>query len=58
MRGIDPETGQHCADTKRYLDAIDWLGAAERDKIFRGNVEKVYPRLLRRHRAGVVSLRT
>ncbi len=45
VRGIDPETGQHYDDTRRYIDAIDWLGAAEREKIFRGNVEKVYPRL-------------
>jgi 4-oxalmesaconate hydratase len=48
VRGIDPETGHHYDDTKRYIDAIDWLGAAEREKIFRGNVGKVYPRLARR----------
>ena len=48
VRGIDPESGQHYDDTRRYIDSIDWLGAAEREKIFRGNVEKVYPRFARR----------
>lgn len=48
VRGIDPESGHHYDDTKRYIDAIEWLGAAEREKIFRGNVDKVYPRLVRR----------
>jgi 4-oxalmesaconate hydratase len=48
VRGIDPESGHHYDDTKRYIDAIDWLGAPEREKIFRRNVEKVYPRLVRR----------
>jgi 4-oxalmesaconate hydratase len=47
VRGVDPETGQHYDDTKRYLDAIDWLGAAEREKIFSANVKRVYPRLAR-----------
>jgi 4-oxalmesaconate hydratase len=45
VRGIDPETGHHYDDTKRYLDAVDWLGDADRAKIFDGNVRKVYPRL-------------
>ena len=49
VRGIDPETGHHYDDTRRYLDAIDWLGAAERAKIFEGNARKVYPRLAQRH---------
>jgi 4-oxalmesaconate hydratase len=47
VRGIDPESGHHYDDTRRYIDAIDWLGADEREKIFRRNVEKVYPRLAR-----------
>jgi 4-oxalmesaconate hydratase len=50
VRGIDPETGHHYDDTKRYLDAIEWLGAADRAKIFEGNARKVYPRLDRRDR--------
>jgi len=44
VRGVDPETGQYYDDTKRYVDSIDWLSAADRTKIFHGNVAKVYPR--------------
>jgi 4-oxalmesaconate hydratase len=45
VRGIDPETGQYYDDTKRYLDAVPSLGAADRQKIFEGNARRVYPRL-------------
>src|SRR3954470_17954534 len=45
VKGIDPETGHSYHDTKRYLDAIDWMKPADRDKIFHGNVSKVYSRL-------------
>ncbi len=45
VRGIDPETGQYYDDTKRYIDAIDWVSAADKEKIFHGNVRKVYSRL-------------
>jgi 4-oxalmesaconate hydratase len=48
VRGIDPESGHPYDDTKRYIDAIDWLGTGEKAKIFDGNVRKVYPRLARR----------
>ncbi len=48
VRGIDPETGQYYDDTKRYVDAIDFLSAADKEKIFHGNVAKVYPRFKRR----------
>ncbi len=44
VRGIDPETGQYYDDTKRYIDAISWLSAADKEKIFNRNVRKVYPR--------------
>ncbi len=44
VRGIDPETGQYYDDTKRYVDAVSWLSAADKDKIFNGNVRKVYSR--------------
>ena len=44
VRGIDPETGQYFDDTRRYIDAIDWLSAADRKKIYEDNVRKVYPR--------------
>jgi 4-oxalmesaconate hydratase len=48
VRGIDPETGQYYDDTKRYIDSIEGLGAADREKIFHGNVSKVYPRFAAR----------
>ncbi len=44
VRGIDPETGYHFDDTKRYLVAAD-LNDAERQLIFEGNARRVYPRL-------------
>ncbi|OGA55985.1 MAG: 4-oxalomesaconate hydratase [Betaproteobacteria bacterium RIFCSPLOWO2_12_FULL_62_58] len=44
VRGIDPETGHYYDDTKRYIDGIDWLSAGDREKIFHGNVRKVYSR--------------
>ena len=47
VRGIDPETGHYYDDTKRYVDAIDWLSAADKKKIYEGNVRKVYPRFKR-----------
>jgi 4-oxalmesaconate hydratase len=45
VKGIDPETGYHYDDTKRYIDAIEWVEAASREKIFSANARKVYPRL-------------
>src|SRR5204862_5007740 len=45
VRGIDPETGHHFDDTKRYVDASPLLGAADRAKIFEANARRVYPRL-------------
>jgi len=44
VRGIDPETGQFFDDTKRYVDALN-LSEVDRQKVFEGNVRKVYPRL-------------
>jgi len=45
VRGIDPKTGHNYDDTKRYIDQVSWLGAADRQKIFEGNARRVYPRL-------------
>ncbi|HEX4998490.1 MAG TPA: amidohydrolase family protein, partial [Terriglobia bacterium] len=45
VRGIDPKTGHYYDDTKRYIDAIPWLTAEDRQKLFEGNARKVYPRL-------------
>ncbi len=45
VKGIDPETGHHYDDTKRYIDQVKALGDADRYKIFEGNARRVYPRL-------------
>ncbi|MCC7483569.1 MAG: amidohydrolase [Burkholderiales bacterium] len=45
VKGIDPETGFHYDDTKRYIDAITWLEPGDREKIFSANARRVYPRL-------------
>jgi 4-oxalmesaconate hydratase len=44
VRGIDPETGHHYDDTRRYIEAVH-VDAAERRKIYEGNARRVYPRL-------------
>jgi 4-oxalmesaconate hydratase len=44
VRGIDPQTGHHFDDTRRYVDAVG-LGEAERTRIFETNARRVYPRL-------------
>lgn len=44
VRGIDPTTGHHFDDTKRYVDALP-IGEAERHAIFEGNARRVFPRL-------------
>jgi 4-oxalmesaconate hydratase len=43
--GIDPATGRHFDDTKRYIDQVEGLSEASRQQIFEGNVRRVYPRL-------------
>ena len=48
VKGIDPETGHYYDDTRRYLDAVTTLSAADKKKIFEENVYKVYPRLGKR----------
>jgi len=44
VRGIDPETGQPYDHTKRYIDALK-ISATDKQKIFEGNILKVFPRL-------------
>jgi 4-oxalmesaconate hydratase len=44
VRGVDPETGFHWDDTKRYVDALE-LTDADRRKVFELNARRVYPRL-------------
>jgi 4-oxalmesaconate hydratase len=45
VKGIDPETGNYFDDTKKYLDAMPTLTAAQRTQLFEGNAYIVYPRL-------------
>ena len=47
VQGTDPETGHAFDDTKRYIDAIEALPSADREKILHGNAARVYPRLAR-----------
>lgn len=44
VRGIDPDTGHHFDDTKRYVDALN-LGAEQRHLVYEGNARRVYPLL-------------
>jgi 4-oxalmesaconate hydratase len=45
VKGIDPDTGHHFDDTKRYVDQVNSLTESDRHKIFEGNARRVYPRL-------------
>jgi 4-oxalmesaconate hydratase len=45
VRGIDPETGFHYDDTRRYIEAAAALSPADRACIYEGNARRVYPRL-------------
>jgi 4-oxalmesaconate hydratase len=44
VRGIDPETGFHFDDTRRYIEALA-LDAADKAMIYEGNARRVYGRL-------------
>jgi 4-oxalmesaconate hydratase len=44
VRGVDPETGHHWDDTKRYVDALP-LSEEDKRKVFELNARRVYPRL-------------
>jgi 4-oxalmesaconate hydratase len=44
VRGIDPRTGHHYDDTKRYIEAAA-LDDAQRQRIYEANARRVYPRL-------------
>jgi len=48
VKGVNPKTGFNYDDTKRYIDSIEWLEPAAREKIFHGNVRKVYARYAKR----------
>ncbi len=45
VKGIDPETGAHFDDTKRYIEQSPSLDAAGRRAIFEANARAVYGRL-------------
>lgn len=45
VKGLDPQTGFNYDDTKRYIDAIDWLTPDERELIMGGNALRVFGRL-------------
>ena len=44
VRGVDPQTGFHYDDTRRYIEASA-LSDDDKRKIFEGNARRVYPRL-------------
>ena len=44
VRGIDPQTGHHFDDTRRYVEALD-LTPRDRTAVFEDNARRVYPRL-------------
>jgi 4-oxalmesaconate hydratase len=44
VRGIDPETGHHFDDTKRYIDALQ-VSEEDKRRIYELNARRVYPRL-------------
>lgn len=45
VRDIDPRTGHHFDDTKRYVDATPNLTDAERAQVYETNARRVYPRV-------------
>jgi len=44
VRGVDPTTGHHYDDTRRYVDAAA-VSAGDRAKIYDANAQRVFPRL-------------
>jgi 4-oxalmesaconate hydratase len=51
VKGIDPQTGHHYDDTRRYVDQVKSLSDGDRNKIFEGNARRIYPRLDRQLKA-------
>ena len=45
VRGVDPDTGHHFDDTRRYIDASPNATADEKALIYSANARHVYPRL-------------
>jgi 4-oxalmesaconate hydratase len=44
VRGVDPQTGHHFDDTRRYIEALA-IPADSKRQIFELNARRVYPRL-------------
>jgi 4-oxalmesaconate hydratase len=44
VRGIDPRTGWHYDDTRRYVEDLG-LGEAEKRQVYELNARRIYPRL-------------
>jgi 4-oxalmesaconate hydratase len=44
VRGVDPQTGHHFDDTRRYVDALK-LETDDRDRVYEHNARRAYPRL-------------
>jgi 4-oxalmesaconate hydratase len=44
VRGVDPRTGHHYDDTRRYLEAAR-LDDDARAQVYEHNARRVYPRL-------------
>jgi 4-oxalmesaconate hydratase len=42
---VDPKTGRFFDDNKPFMDALAWLSAGDRQKIFEHNARRAYPRL-------------
>lgn len=45
VKGKDPKTGRYFDDTKPYIDALEFLTSADREKLFEENARRVYPRV-------------
>ena len=45
VRGIDPTTGHHFDDTKRYIEGSANLSAAAKQDVYEHNARRVYPRI-------------
>ncbi|WP_375489363.1 amidohydrolase family protein [uncultured Jatrophihabitans sp.] len=48
VRGVDPRTGHHFDDTRRYVDASASIDDDGRAAVFETNAHRVYPRLAAR----------
>jgi len=45
VRGVDPRTGHHYDDTKRYVEANTGLSSGAKRDVYEWNARRVYPRL-------------